>query len=335
MPPSVPRPRSWRGAPALVVQAALASGVLAVTVGGDSAVGAAVAEAAGSVAGDTGDTRGIGGTAAGEAGGSWESAAPEHSVTADLSGILPAGPDAVLADAVAPLLEGTTARLGVAVHDPRTGRTAGYGGAHFDTASIVKVNIVAALLLTAQDEGRELTRTELAEASAAIRYSDNPATDALWQRLGGERGLDAANARLGLTDTRGGGDGHWGLTQTTAADQITLLRAVFGTPSPLTAASRELLQELMGDVVADQRWGISAAAGAGAEGPVEIKNGWLPRSQTLLWDVNSIGRVTVDGKPYLVAVLSDGHASWDSGRTVVEEAARAAVRALRGTTPPA
>ncbi len=56
--------------------------------------------------------------------------------------------------------------------------------------------------------------------------------------------------------------------------------------------------------------GVSAAA----EGTSwALKNGWLPRSTTGLWVVNSIGRVTVDGADRLVAVLSDGTASLAEG----------------------
>jgi hypothetical protein len=55
---------------------------------------------------------------------------------------------------------------------------------------------------------------------------------------GGASGLDAANERLGLTDTSGGEDGPWGLTRTTAADQLTLLRQVFGDDSELSESAR-------------------------------------------------------------------------------------------------
>lgn len=56
-----------------------------------------------------------------------------------------------------------------------------------------------------------------------------------------------------------------------------------------------------------------------------LKNGWLPRTATGLWDINSIGRVTVDGTGYLVAVLSDGNSTKQQGVALVEAATRAAV----------
>lgn len=73
--------------------------------------------------------------------------------------------------------------------------------------------------------------------------------------------------------------------------------------------------------------GVSAAAdGSGWA----LKNGWLPRSTTGLWDVNSIGRVTVDGHAYLVAVLSKGNSTQAKGISLVEAAAKAAVSVFTG-----
>ncbi|GKQ34823.1 serine hydrolase [Streptomyces sp. A012304] len=217
------------------------------------------------------------------------------------------------------------ARVSVAVLDIGSGESAGYGSGVFDTASIVKVDILAALLLQAQDEGRRLTAREEAYAAVMIRSSDNDAATALWKAIGGADGLDAANARFGLTDTVGGDGGLWGLTRTTAADQLTLLRQVFGDDSQLDEASRTYVQGLMGEIAAGQRWGVSAAADGTAWA---LKNGWLPRGTTGLWDVNSIGRVTVGGRVLLVAVVSDGNAALAAGIALVEAAAKAAVSAF-------
>lgn len=74
--------------------------------------------------------------------------------------------------------------------------------------------------------------------------------------------------------------------------------------------------------------GVSAAAdGSGWA----LKNGWLPRSTTGLWDVNSIGRITADGHDYLVAALSDGNSTKARGISLVEAAARAAVSMFSAT----
>ncbi|MFE9850065.1 serine hydrolase [Streptomyces sp. NPDC005576] len=220
------------------------------------------------------------------------------------------------------------ARLSVAVFDAESGAGGAYEsapGQTFDTASIVKVDILAALLLTAQDEGRDPTASERASAAAMIENSDNASATRLLQVVGGESALDAANGRLGLIGTTA--SHAWGLTQTTAADQVRLLAAVFAegedADTPLSEDSRDYVQELMGQVEADQRWGVSAA-GSGSL----LKNGWMPRTTTGLWDINSVGRVESGGRSYLVAVLSDGHATQQAGVTLVEAAAKAAVEAV-------
>ncbi|MFD4606273.1 serine hydrolase [Streptomyces sp. NPDC058464] len=192
----------------------------------------------------------------------------------------------------------------------------------YDTASIVKVDILAAMLLHARDHRRDLTARESAEAEVMIRDSDNTAASALWRAIGEAPGLESANKRLGLTSTQGGPGGRWGLTRTTAADQIRLLRAVFGAgPTPLDAASRSRIDTLMTEIAADQSWGVSAAADSGWA----LKNGWLMRTTTGLWDINSIGRITTGGHHYLVAVLSNGNTSMADGVNLVERAVRTAV----------
>jgi hypothetical protein len=229
---------------------------------------------------------------------------------------------ALLAKAMASVAVPSGARVSAAVLQLDSGESAVFGGSAFDTASIVKVDILAALLLQAQDAGRRLTAAERAYATKMIENSDNASATALWHTIGRAAGLDAANRRFGLTHTSGGDGGLWGLTQTTAADQLALLRQVFGTESLLGAASRTYVRTLMECVETDQRWGVSAVADGGSWA---LKNGWLPRGTTGLWDVNSIGRVTVDGSGYLVAVLSKGTVSRARGISLVEAAARAAV----------
>ncbi|MER6142910.1 serine hydrolase [Streptomyces sparsogenes] len=238
--------------------------------------------------------------------------------------------NAALADALSALADGTGARFSAAVLDTGSAARAVYGADAYDTASIVKVDILAALLLRAQDAGRELTDRERSHAAVMIERSDNDAATALWREIGGAEGLDAANERLGLTDTYGGASGRWGLTRTTAADQLTLLRQVFteghaGGEAALGERSRAYIRRLMGQVVPEQAWGVSAAADDPAL--TRLKNGWLPRTATGLWDVNSIGQVTAEGRTYLVAVLSDGHPDKGSGVALVERAARAALGA--------
>jgi beta-lactamase class A len=235
--------------------------------------------------------------------------------------------DALFAEAVGSVAVEDGAAVSVAVLDLSSGESAVYGDGAFDTASIVKVDILAALLLRAQDAGRGLTAQEKSYASAMIRSSDNASATALWDAIGQAKGLEAANKRLGLRATEGGDGALWGLTQTTAADQLTLLRQVFGDESELSEAARAYLRALMGDIAVGQDWGVSAAGSA----EFALKNGWLPRSATGLWDINSIGHVAADGREYLVAVLSDGNSTKEEGVSLVEAVAKAAVSCFAGS----
>ncbi|MFC9675507.1 serine hydrolase [Streptomyces sp. NPDC056949] len=273
-------------------------------------------------------------TASAPSSGAATASAPDEEVPVDR--------DDALAEALKPLLPDGDARVSVAVAalDGATDGAVYDGTSAFDTASIVKVDILAALLLRAQDAGRALTAQERAYATAMIENSDNASATALWEAIGGADGLDAANLTLGLTGTSGGAGGEWGLTRTTADDQLTLLRAVFGTEgtestegakgagSGLSAASRAYVAGLMGRIASDQRWGVSAAADSASV--CALKNGWLPRSATGLWDINSVGRVSVGGRRYLVSVLSDGNATKEAGVALVEGVAKAAVSVLTG-----
>ncbi|WP_405576408.1 serine hydrolase [Streptomyces sp. NBC_01092] len=201
--------------------------------------------------------------------------------------------------------------LSVAVVDMSTGATGQCAPADhkFATASTVKVDILAALLLKAQEEGRELTAVEQANAEKVIKVSDNAAATYLWNEIGGTDGLAKANQQLGLVETAP--DTAWGVTTTTASDQIRLLKAITTRHSPLTPENRAYAHDLMTQVEADQAWGVSAAADPGST--TALKNGWLPRSATGLWVVNTIGEVQHDGHRLLMAVVSDDQESMEAG----------------------
>ena len=69
-------------------------------------------------------------------------------------------------------------------------------------ASVAKVDILLALLLRAQQEGRLLDRYERTLAARMIRYSDNDCAHELYLTIGGWRGLSETLHRLGVRHTR-------------------------------------------------------------------------------------------------------------------------------------
>ncbi|HEX2316376.1 MAG TPA: serine hydrolase [Thermomonospora sp.] len=228
--------------------------------------------------------------------------------------------------------------LSVTVRDLTTGITYRYRpGTRFVTASVAKVDIVMTLLLQAQKRGRALTADERRLAELAIRYSDNKATDRLWERVGGAGPVAAANRRFGLRRTRTV-DGRcvdlycWGITETTADEQVRLLYELVDPEGPLTASGRAYVLKLMSRVAPEQAWGVSAAARRGDR--VALKNGWQRRlTHGRLWAINSVGRVRTEGHDLLIAVLSDHHPTSAAGIAVVERVTSLVAREFRRTTP--
>jgi hypothetical protein len=208
------------------------------------------------------------------------------------------------------------AQFAVAVLDHRTGLSYTYGGdVAVRTASVVKLDILAAVVLRAQDAGRELTATEQSLAAAMIRASDNDAASTLWWSIGGTSGLAQVEARLGLTQTVPGTGEYWGATTTTVADRIRLLDTIADPTGPL-AAHRDYILGLMSTVEADQDWGVSAAATGNS---VALKNGWIGLDDG--WTVNSVGRITGAGTDITIAILSQEQPSYADGVASVEQIA--------------
>ncbi|WP_433119330.1 serine hydrolase [Micromonospora sp. CA-246542] len=203
------------------------------------------------------------------------------------------------------------------------------GVTRFETASIVKVNILAALLLRQTPPGKALSSATRQQAEAMIVSSDNDAAVALWQKIDGSRGLTAANRTLGLRETKA--NKHWGTTTTTAADQIRLLTALTSSKGPLTPQDRTFVMGLMKKVIPEQRWGVTAAREPGNS--VYVKNGWdTADADGGRWLVNSIGRIVEARHDWLIAVLSDHHVSQKAGIDVVEKAAKFVLKEMRAAT---
>ena len=181
-----------------------------------------------------------------------------------------------------------------------------------------KVDILAALLLQAQDAGRDLTAAERSLADDMIRSSDNDAASALWwtHRRRGRTGPGQQAPRPDRDQPRPGGGGvsprrRW-------RTWIRLVDAIADPDGPLDRRLPEFILALMRGVDPDQDWGVSAAA-LPAE-TIALKNGWMPRSnQDGRWTVNSVGWITGGGTDLTVAVMSRGHpASSNAGIAFVE-----------------
>jgi beta-lactamase class A len=264
------------------------------------------------------------------------SATPEATTRAMAMGATAPTAPAPLSTAVSGLITADDGHASVAVENLGTGATASYNISDgYVTASIVKLDILCTLLYQDQLSGRSPSDSEQKLITTMIDDSDNDAAQSLFEDEGGSSAITAANRVFGLSDTaieKNSVDeaGYsWGDSTTTALDQLRLLRQVFTTSSVLTPANRTYIENLMGTVEKDQRWGVSAAADdpSSSGSDYMLKNGWLPRRITNLWEINSIGEVQHDGQKYLVAVLSSDNKTMDSGIDVVQGLAKEAVDA--------
>ncbi|MGW6457766.1 serine hydrolase [Streptomyces sp. NPDC055078] len=215
-------------------------------------------------------------------------------------------------------VEGRAATTAVYLHDQVSGTSCELGAdRRFDSASVVKVTVLGALLREAAERGRALTGREARLVRDMITRSDNAATDALWRQLG-RAGIEDFLAAAGMADTVPGEGGRWGLTQITARDEQRLLALLTTANSVLTDASRAYVLKLMREVVPAQRWGTTAGASATAQ----VKNGWLPRAAHG-WRVHSIGAFTGGGRNHTITVLTQDNATMGSGVDTVEAVSRA------------
>ncbi|MFG2356009.1 serine hydrolase [Streptomyces sp. NPDC048521] len=198
----------------------------------------------------------------------------------------------------------------------------------YDSASTVKVTVLATLLWDAKKHNRYLTDTEASLAKAMITKSDNNATSKLWKQLGMTK-IKGFLAAAGMTKTKPGANGYWGLTQENVTDEQKLLKLVTAKNTVLSDNSRAYILKLMGQVVSSQRWGTPA--GAPSSVAVHVKNGWLQRS-THGWRVHSLGTFNGRGHDYMITVLTQDNSTMNYGVTTIQNVAKAIHKDLVPTT---
>ncbi|MDV5143365.1 serine hydrolase [Streptomyces sp. SBC-4] len=201
----------------------------------------------------------------------------------------------------------------------------------YDSASIVKVTVLATLLWDAKKTNRYLTTRESNLATAMITKSDNAATTSLWNQLGVTK-VKGFLAAAGMTRTVPGSGGYWGLTRINVTDEQRLLSLITARNSVLSDNSRAYILKLMGRVITSQRWGTPA--GAPSSVSKHVKNGWLQRS-TRGWRVHSIGTFKGGGHDYTISVLTDGNSTMNYGVNTIQAVAKVIHRDLIPTAPAA
>jgi hypothetical protein len=205
----------------------------------------------------------------------------------------------------------------MALYNAANGQTYLYRpGVTETTASIIKVDILATLLHQAQQAHQPLSAETAALATTMIVNSNDNAAQVLWDQAGGSTAVGAFDQLAGTTDTDLNTHGYWGLSTTTAADQLALLKTIAYPNALLDDTSRAYELGLMEGEEADQLWGVSGGVPSGAT--VALKDGWDPLGNGTTWQINSIGWVDGDGRNYLFAVLTNGDDSESYGIQTIE-----------------
>jgi uncharacterized membrane protein YgcG len=222
-------------------------------------------------------------------------------------------PDPFTTRAMRRFLARRSGNITAAVYDVAANTTFLYHpGDREQTASIIKVNILALLLSQAQARHEPLDSDDQATATGMIEESDNDDATDLWDEEGGSASVAAFDARLQMTQTTP--NYAWGLTETTPRDQLRLLRHIALPNTVLRYDYRQSELYLMEHVIGEDYWGITAGPARGVT--VAVKNGWLPVANG--WQINSIGMVHGDHRFYLIAVMTNANPDEGYGIDTIE-----------------
>ena len=211
-------------------------------------------------------------------------------------------------------------RFTAAVHDHRTGCEYHlHPNVEITTASVIKAQILAGLLLQSQREQRPLTHSETANVELMMRFSHNyPPTSALYVAVGGAAGMEQLDRAFGISGTTH--TSTYGATLSTAEDRTVLVAQLLIGGGPLNEHSREQAWEWMSNVTAAQSWGVTAGLPAGFE--AALKNGFYPTAGAQ-WRLGTTGAVRdPNGGSYAMTIMTDNNPTESAGIALVEEIAR-------------
>ncbi len=226
--------------------------------------------------------------------------------------------DAALVERIAAPHPG--ARFTAAVHDHRSGCEYHlHPDLELTTASVIKAQVLAGVLLAAQDSGRPLSGAEAADVELMMHYSHNrPPTSRLYVQVGGAQGMEALDQRFGIAGTSH--TAWYGGTLSTAEDRTRLVEQLLIGGGPLTEASVRIAWEWMSNVSAAQSWGVTAGLPPGHQ--AALKNGFYPlRGGGWRAGTTGVVRDPVGGF-YAMTVMTDNNPNEASGIALVEKIAR-------------
>ncbi|MCE2511863.1 MAG: hypothetical protein J4F50_04750 [Acidimicrobiia bacterium] len=223
------------------------------------------------------------------------------------------------------------ARFTAAVHDHRTGcRYKLNGDLEITTASVIKAQVLAGVLLAAQEAGRPISQSEAADIELMMHYSHNrPPTSRLYLQIGSAAGMEELDQRFGIAGTSH--TAWYGRTLSTAEDRTRLVEQILIGGGPLDEESVQAAWQWMSGVSAAQSWGVTAGLPDTYE--AALKNGFYPMSGAG-WRLGTTGVVRDPfGGSFAVTVMTDNNPSESSGIALVEMITRHINSALTSGPP--
>jgi hypothetical protein len=188
------------------------------------------------------------------------------------------------------------------------------------TASVIKAQVLGAVLLKAQGEHRDLDARERHDIHPMIRWSyNNPYVPDLYNDVGGVAGMDRFDHRMHARHTVN--TEEYGATVTTSNDRTHIVRRMVYGGGPMRAAYRRIAWHYMSTVTPTQRWGI--AAGIRQGWTVALKNGFYPMPGRQ-WRVGSTGFLRAPGqrRGYAITVMTDEDHTQVAGIRLVQQVSR-------------
>lgn len=195
-----------------------------------------------------------------------------------------------------------------ALLDRETGAIAGSANSATgtnSTESMIKVWVVSDYLRRVAEQGNQPSAKRLAQATTAIRDSDNIATESLYRASGRTEVIKRMIKMCGLTNThignKPGYEGWWSFTEMSAQDAVRMGECVKDGTAAGPKWTQWVLKEMtqVRGTTADKdqhedtaggRWGIidGLPASIKQQGPVSIKNGWTLLNYDGKWHVNCL-----------------------------------------------
>jgi hypothetical protein len=194
------------------------------------------------------------------------------------------------------------------------------------TASVIKAQVLGAVLLKAQSEHRSLDARERHDIHPMIHDSfNNPYVPDLYNDVGGIAGMDRFDRKMHAFHTTN--TEEYGATVTTSNDRTNIVRRMLYGGGPMHSAYRKVAWHYMSHVTPTQRWGITAGMRRGWS--VALKNGFYPLGSGN-WRVGSTGFLRAPGsdRGYAITIMTDNDITQADGMRLVQEVARRAAERL-------